>query len=699
MQNLQSRIDQVLRHPFSPWLAALLLIITTAAVYAPVRHHDFINFDDGGYVYENKQVQSGLTMGSIKWAFTLIKSDEKSYWHPVTWLSHMLDCQLFGINPGYHHLSNLFYHLMNVLLLFLVFFRMTGALWKSAVVAALFALHPVNVDSVAWIAERKNLLSTTFWLLTIFAYVCYAARPTAWRYLIVIAVFSMGLMAKPMLVTLPCVLLLLDFWPLFRSKWFRGNWVNRKALPPIGRPEFHVTSVNRLVIEKIPLLILSFGAIWLSFVSLQKNSHILNEIVQPFSLRIENALVSYLHYLWKMIWPLKLAVFYPFPTEIPIWQSIFAMVALIMMTIIVVINCKKRPYLLTGWLWYVGTLTPVIGIIQGGLWPQIADRWAYVPYVGLFILLAWGIPDFFSRFRFNRLLPAGLTLAILVIFLFLTSGQVKHWKDTDTLFQHALKVTKNNYLAHMQVGEYFVNKDDHPQAMMHFQKALSILPDFSEAHRAIGQEYVFLNDYDQALYHYQKALMFDPSNIDLFNKTGNVYALMDRYDQAIRLYCDAIAIDPDDPAAYNNLGAAYYFTGQMENATMNVDKALKLQPNFVEAYYNMGLIEAKTGNTDNAVNAFQKAIKLNPDYADAHNSLGKLFFQAGNLPAALSHFENVLRLSPEDASAHYNIGIILYTRKRMPEAIRHFQKALELKPGYEKAKIALQSARASMKKN
>ena len=696
MQNSQSPIDRILRHPFAPWLAGLVLIIVTASVYAPVRHHDFINFDDGGYVYENKQVQSGFTIDSVKWAFTLIKSNENAYWHPVTSMSHMLDCMMFGLDPGGHHLSNLFYHILNVLLLFMVFRRMTGETWKSAAVAALFALHPVNVDSVAWISERKSLLSTTFWLLTMLSYVYYSARPAAWRYLLVITVFTLGLMAKPMLVTLPCALLLLDFWPLYRFKWFRENWLDRDAMPPNDRPAFHETSISRLIAEKIPLLILSFGAICLSFISLQKNSQILNGIMQPLSLRIENALVSYLHYLWHMAWPAKLAIVYPFPATIPVWQPIASSLALILATLLAIRYSRKKPYLATGWLWYVGTLTPVIGIIQGGLWPQIADRWAYVPYVGIFTILAWGIPDLFSRFRSKRLITAGVSLTVLVILFSLTSGQLKYWKNTDTLFQHTLKVTHDNYYAHVVIGRYCADNDDHPQAMRHFQKALDILPDYSEAIEAMGQEYAFLKDYDKALEHYQKALLFAPSSIDLFNKIGNVYALMGRYDQAIPHYNNAIAIDPEDPAAYNNLGAAYYFTGQLEPAMQNLKKSLEMQPDYEQAYYNIGLVETKTGDTGEAVNNFQKAVKINPDYIEAHNSLGKIFFQTGNLTAALKHFEQVLRLSPEDASAHYNIGIILYTRQNMPEAIRHFRKALDINPGYEKAGIALQSASESM---
>ncbi|MDA8403675.1 MAG: tetratricopeptide repeat protein [Desulfobacteraceae bacterium] len=690
MKNSPAKFTPDMHPAWAPWLASLFLLVITAAVYSSVRHHEFINFDDGGYVYENKHVQAGLTIDSIRWAFTLENHDEKAYWHPVTWLSHMLDCQLFGIDSGWHHLSNLFYHMINVLLFFLLLFRTTGAAWKSAFAAALFALHPVNVDSVAWIAERKNLLSTTFWMLTMLAYAYYAARPALWRYFLMTTVFTLGLMAKPMLVTLPCALLLLDFWPLCRFEWFQKNWLNKEASPSSKCPAFQIAPVSRLIMEKIPLLILSFGAIGLSYLSLQKNSQILNKLIQPMSLRISNALVSYLHYLWQMIWPLKLAVFYPFPKAIPIWQPIISIVILIIVTGAVIVYSRKKPYLAVGWLWYVGTLTPVIGIIQGGLWPQIADRWAYVPFIGMYIMIAWGIPDIFSRIRAKKIILPGITLTILLTLATLTMRQLKYWQNTDTLFQHTLSVTHNNYLAHMMVGNYLLKKGDSQQAMRHFKKALEINPQYSPAVETIGQEYIKLKDYAHALGHFQKALLFDPLNIVLFNKIGTIYTLMGQYDQAVRYYKEAIAINPKDPEGYNNMGVIYYYTQHMDMAGQYFKKAMERRADYPDPHYNMGLLEKKTGNTLMAISQFQKAVTLNPDYSEAHKSLGEILFQNGNLPEAMEHFKQVLRLSPKDVSANYNIGIILYTQQQMPEAARYFQQALDIDPKYEKARIALQ---------
>jgi len=672
-----------------PWAIGLFLIVITAAVYSPVRHHEFINFDDGGYVYENEHVQKGLTPDSIKWAFTLVKSDEKSYWHPVTWLSHMLDCQLFGLNAGYHHLSNLLFHLLNVLLLFLLLYRMTGEVWKSGMVAALFALHPVNVDSVAWIAERKNLLSTTFWMLTLLAYIRYAAKPSALRYLLIMMVFSIGLMAKPMLVTLPCALLLLDFWPLYRFQWFRENWLHQEALPSAGRAVFQTASISRLVLEKIPLLMLSFAAIWLSFLSLQKNSQILTEAAQPIGLRIANALVSYLHYLWKMIWPSNLAIFYPFPNEIPLWQPVAAVIALIGITALAIVHSRRKPYLATGWFWYLGTLTPVIGIIQGGLWPQIADRWAYIPFIGVFIAMAWAGWAFLSRSCAKAWAGAGISIFLLVLLASLTTKQLTYWKNTDTLFQHTLNVTRDNYYAHVLVGRFFSAAGDHDKALRHFQKALDLQPVFDMAHESMGDTYVLQKKYDQAILHYQKALFISISDPLLLIKIGNAYAGMGNHHQAIQFYLESLSIDPDDPSAYSNLGAAYYFIGQLEAAAQNLKKAIELKPDYAEAYYNLGLVEIKTGNAQPATTYFKQAVKINPDYADAHNSLGKICFQSGDMAKALLHFKEVTRISAKDASAYYNIGIILYTQHETSQAAQYFQKALEINPAYEKAKQAL----------
>ena len=677
------------------------LLILTIIVYAPIKNYEFINFDDGSYVYKNETVQTGLTAESIKWAFKVIKTDETAYWHPLAWLPHMLDCQLFGVNPGMHHLSSLFYHLLNTLLLFLVLTRMTGALWKSAFVAIIFALHPINMDSVVWISEKKNLLSTLFWLLTMLAYAHYASRPTILRYFLVLIAFALGLMAKPMLATLPCALLLLDFWPLYRFKWFRKsqireNQINKKSSSPNTTPTFQEASLFRLISEKIPMLFLSFGTIGLSYYSLQHNSQIQNEATVPMALRISNALVSYFQYIWHLIWPVNYAIFYPFPEAIPIWKPIIAALALIILTALVIIYSKKKPYLAVGWLWFLGTLVPVIGLINAGLWPAMADRWAYVPFIGLFIIIAWGVPDFFSRFRAKKIILTGAAILSIIILAAATSVQLKYWKNSHALFQHAINVTQNNHIAHMHVGTSFNEKNNHKQALKHFLKAVEIKPNYSEALENAGYEFTNLKNYSKALQYYKKALLFAPSKAELFNKIGNAYAYMKKYDKAVSYYIEAIAIDSDDPTFYNNLGVARYFTGKFDQAIIELKKAIKIKPDYSEAYYNLGLAQGKTGNSVEATRSFLKAVQLDPDYKEAHSSLAKIYYTNGTMKKALVHYTEELRISPKDATAHFNTGVVLFQLKRPKEAVAHFQEALRLKPDYDNAKKALNMVKNSL---
>jgi len=359
-------------------LICLFLGLVTLSVYWQVVDHEFIIYDDPSYVTENHHVQAGLTLKSLAWSFSFTEKED-TYWHPLTWISHMLDCQFYGLNPGMHHLNNLILHIASSLLLFLAFKRMTGEVWKSAFIAALFALHPLNVDSVAWIAERKNVLSTFFWMLTMLSYAYYSERPGPWIYLLTLLFFALGLLAKPMLVTLPFVLLLLDYWPLGRLR-----------LPTIP-------SGFRLFMEKAPFIVLAVFIAYLSFSSSEDLGIMISLETKPMDLRIANALVSYVSYMEKMVWPQSMAVHYPYPRMIPIWKSICAGLFLGLVSLSVILAIKRKPYLSVGWLWFLGTLVPVIGLVQNGLWPAMADRWAYVPLIGLFIMIAWGAPELAVR--------------------------------------------------------------------------------------------------------------------------------------------------------------------------------------------------------------------------------------------------------------------------------------------------------------
>jgi len=436
----------------------LALVLTTLASYWQVRNCNFVSYDDNLYVTDNPYIQPGLTGEGFLWAFT---TNHASNWHPLTWLSHMLDCHLFGTNAGWHHFINLLLHIANTLLLFTVLKQMTAALWRSAFVAALFALHPLHVESVAWIAERKDVLSTLFWLLTMIAYLSYVRHPSIIRYLLAILVFALGLMAKPMLVTLPFVLLLLDYWPLGRLR-LRGD-VNRK-------------SWSRPVREKVPFFILSAISSVVTFLVQQKGGAMSRLDWIPLIIRFGNAFVSYVKYIGKMFWPSRLAVLYPYPADMALLWPMMSALVLLAVSVLVIRLAPKYKYLLVGWLWYLGTLFPVIGLVQVGS-QALADRYTYIPLIGLFIIIGWVLPDLLSKWQYRRTtlgISAGI---VLVAMLLCTRMQVSHWRNSKFLFEHALNVTKNNNTMHTSYGSVLLDEGRYEQAVAHFNEALRLNPE------------------------------------------------------------------------------------------------------------------------------------------------------------------------------------------------------------------------------
>jgi len=456
----------------------IFLVVATFCIYSQVQDHEFINFDDDLYITNNLNVQAGLTSESFKWAFT---TSHPPYWHPMTWLSHMLDYQLYGLHPKGHYLTNLFLHIASALILFIVLLRMTGTLWQSAFVAALFALHPLNVESVAWIAERKNVLSTLFWLITMWAYIYYAEKPTVKRYGLVFLFFTLGLMSKPMLVTLPFVLLLLDYWPLRRFQF--GQERGRNEI--LEKNTAKRSEVFRLVLEKVPLFLLTIG---LSIVTLTgaKSYGAMNSENLTFSTRLTNALVSYLGYLEKMVWPSGLAVFYPHPgNALAIWKGILCGTALVGITIISIRLIRKAPYFAVGWFWYLGTLLPVIGIVQAG-GHAMADRYAYIPLIGIFIIVAWGVPELISKWRYKGKVLS-ISVGIIIFTLLITTwGQVSHWKNSITIFKHAIRVTDKKYpntaRIHNNLGFALFSIKKTEEAISHYKMAIKLNPDLAAAH-------------------------------------------------------------------------------------------------------------------------------------------------------------------------------------------------------------------------
>ncbi|MBW1896674.1 MAG: glycosyltransferase family 39 protein, partial [Deltaproteobacteria bacterium] len=445
------------------------LTLLTFLVFWQVTSHEFVIFDDEVYVTQNDEVQKGLSWDGVAWAFT---TTHANFWHPLTWLSHMLDCRLFGLNPAGHHLTSLLLHIANTLLLFLVFHRMTGALWPSAFVAALFACHPLHVESVAWVSERKDVLSTLFWMLTLGAYVRYVEHPRGRAYLLAVVFFSLGLMAKPMLVTLPFVLLLLDYWPLDRLDF--GQQSHRPG-DQAGHPGYPKSSFFHLLLEKVPFLVLSAVSCIVAYTAQAHGGAIKSSGVFSIDVRIANALISYVSYLEKTFWPHHLAVFYPHPGTWPVWQIAGAGLLLVSISALVLLGMRKKPYLTLGWFWYLGTLVPVIGLVQVGI-HAMADRYTYVPLIGVFIMIAWGLQDIAKRWRPQRVVLGLSAAAVICAFTISSARQLNHWQNSSTLFQHALNVTEDNYGAHNNLGLALAQRGKLDEAIDHYLRALEIKP-------------------------------------------------------------------------------------------------------------------------------------------------------------------------------------------------------------------------------
>jgi protein O-mannosyl-transferase len=571
------RSSNSLHHVRSEIWICLFLTILTLAVYHQVGSHQFVNFDDGGYIYENPRVVDGLTIDNIVWAFT---TGHESNWHPVTWISHMIDCNIYGLDPGRHHATNLFIHICNALLLFLLLRKLTGELWPSALVAALFSIHPLQVESVAWVSERKNLLCGLFWILTLLGYIRYIARPCLGRYLAMISFFALGLMAKPMIVTLPFVLLLLDYWPLCRT---------RSRLPRyrIWYP---------LIVEKIPFFLLSALSSAVTLLVQQKGGAVTSFQAYPLWARVANATVSYAAYIKNMVWPFNLAIFYPLPGEISVWQVLGATCLLSAISFWVLKNANRRPYALVGWLWYAGTLIPVIGLVQVGS-QAMADRYAYLPAIGLFMGIVWTAAGFFRNRKIEKKWPAITAAAALVIFSITTWIQAGYWKDSFHLFSRALSVTSKNYVAHNNLGLALEARARPDEAAFHYSKSLQIHPEYGPALINSGNALAKKGNIEGAIRHYSKALKLKPGNSRAYKNYGLAMVRMGRPDEAISLFRKALQIDPDYPDAHNDIGIALAVQGKIDEAISHFKEALRLAPGHEKAANALRLALAAKNNS------------------------------------------------------------------------------------------------------
>jgi tetratricopeptide (TPR) repeat protein len=650
------------------WLPILLLLALVAIAYAPVRQAEFVNYDDYHYVVENAHVSTGTTPANVWWAFTAFAAGN---WHPLTWLSHQLDCQFFGLRPAGHHVVNVLLHGLNAAVLLLVLRALTGSLWRSAVVAALFAVHPLNVESVAWVSERKNVLSTLLWLLTMGAYAGYARLPSRRRYAVVASLLALGLMSKPMVVTLPCVLLLLDYWPLGR---FRPDAPDARA------------SALALVREKLPLFALAAAGSMLTMAAQRAAGAVTSLDQVPLTWRLGNAVASYAAYLWKAAWPVGLAVFYPHPgSRLPVERLVVAAATLALLSLLVAWAGRpgRKPYLAVGWLWYLGTLVPVIGIVQVGS-QAMADRYAYVPLLGVFVALVWGLADLVPAPRVWGALALAATAALTAA----THRQAGLWHDSMALFEHARDVTRNNYVAYTNLGLAYNKQKRWEEAIRHFDRALKIQPHSAEAYGHRGLALARMGRLDDAIASLEKALEIYPKSEHAHNNLGIAYRKRDP-EKALGHLRQAVALAPEFAEAWINLGAVLLERKQPEDARKAFDTALRLEPGSAVTLFRLGSVRLEHGDLDQAVAEFDAALRIDPTHADAHNSLGVARLRQGNPAGALVEFETALRLEPQHADAHSNLALALMRTGKLPQATAEFEQALRLNPRHADAHASL----------
>jgi len=723
------------RPRFPAWLMAVLLVLVTMALYWPATRCDFVTLDDNTYVIDNTHVSSGLTFANVWWA---LGSGYAANWHPVTWLSHMLDCQMFGLKPWGHHLTSVLLHALNAGLVFALLQLMTGARWRSLVVAALFAVHPLRVESVAWVSERKDVLSAFFGLLALLAYAryaegsgqksedrspktegspkseaqsanpeaggpstlrssatedgcCYGGRATEDRwslshlpasscYLLSLFFFALGLMSKPMLVTWPLVMLLLDYWPLRR-------WEPSTINSPLS-------TGWRLVREKIPFFALAALASVVTFLVQQHGGAVMGAEGLPLGARVGNALISYRRYLGKLFRPADLAVFYYHPGQWPLGKVLLAGGLLLSISVAVWLLRRRSPVLLVGWLWFLGTLVPVIGLVQVGE-QAMADRYTYFPSLGVLLLAAWGAYELTRRWHYGVLALWVAGSAAIVLCLALTRQQIGYWKDGEALFRHALAVTENNQIVHVAFGDALGRKGQLDGAIRQYQEAIRLKPGYAHAHHNLGIALEKKGQLDEAIRQYQEAIRLKPDYAEAQYALGVVFLEKGQLDEAIPEFQGAIRLQPDYADAHNNLGLALGRKGQLDEAIRQLQEAIRLKPDYAQAHNNLGNALAMKGQLAAAISQFQAAVRLKPDYAEAHNNLGNALTMKVQLAAAISQFQAAIRLKPDYAQAHNNLGIALVGKGQMDEAIRQFQEAVKIQPDFADARKNLDLALAT----
>jgi protein O-mannosyl-transferase len=642
----------------------LVLVAVNLFIYTQVRYFEFIGWDDPLYVTQNTEVSKGLSWQGTQWALT---TGHAANWHPLTWLSHMLDVQLFGVSPGPIHFTNVLFHTANCLLLFWILFRMTSAICLSAFVAGLFAVHPLHVESVAWVAERKDVLSTCLLLLTIWAYITYVRRPVPKLYLLIHVLFALALMAKPMVITLPILLLVLDVWPLGRAPLKTGQWM-------VWR---------RLLREKLPLTIMAIATSAATLLVQRHGGTMAGLEVFPLGTRVANACVSYVVYLGKMLWPRDLSAFYPL-LPLPAWAFAGSVLGLIGISFLAVRNAARHPYFLVGWSWYLITLLPVIGLIQVGDQAR-ADRYTYLPLIGIFVVIAWSAQRILRQNRMYEIAAAFAACAVICVLALLARTQVGYWKNSYALWQHALESTARNVHANVNFGLALMDRGEVSNAIAYYTEALRIDPHFAEAHNALGAALFGQNKVSEASRHFEQALRIKPSFPEAQSNMGTVLARQGRAEEAISYFTRALEAKPGDAQLHQNIGLALAEMGHTDDAIAHFSEAIKIKPDFAEPHIQVGNILSQQGETDRALVHYREAIRIKPDSGNAHTNLGICLMNKGLIQEAAAECREALRLNSAIPEAHFCLGNVLTQTGREDESIDQYKQALRLRPAYAEA--------------
>ncbi len=689
------------------YLIIVILIVASIVAFGRIAANDFINFDDNIYIAESNHIKSGFNAESIKWAFT---SSIASNWHPLTWISHILDWQSFGANASGHHLVSLMFHIGSAILLFLFLSKTTGALWPSAFVAALFALHPLRVESVAWAAERKDVLSMFFGMAVIYTYALYVEKHKLYKYCLCLLLFALSLLSKPMLVTLPFVLMLLDYWPLARwqkalnhqlsparneasaekkkgEKRKTGSITQKKlSKPATDRAE----TISSLLLEKAPFIFLSLASCIMTIWAQNTGGAIASLEKLQFTERIQNAIVSYVAYLIKIFWPANLAVFYPYEPSLPLWQVFFAASILLIISAAVIYFIKEAPFLFACWFWYLGTLVPVIGLVQVGA-QAMADRYTYFPSIGIAIMLVWGVVYLLPKDKLQKIIiiPGAVILAALT---FLTWQQCGYWKNSITLFTHTLNVTKDNYLAHNSLGVALAAEGKVEAAINHYREAIRINPYHDSAQSNLGAALASYGKMEEAIVQYMAAIKINPRQAEAHSNLGIALAATGRSEEAIKQYQEAIRINQGYDNAYYNLANTYIKQGKMEEAVNNYRKTISINPDHDDAHFNLADILARQGKTEEAIIHFREAVRIKPTSFAALNNLGVNLGRQQRHEEAIVFYRRAIQIEPNNPGIYFNLGVALGNKGELQEAITNFRQALLLKPDYQQARQALKLA-------